>query len=267
MKIDLEEVVRNLQKYLESPKKLVKYIDQNLNYRIYHWYHIFNIARELSLKKDDINAFEFLSKLIRDNFLYGKRDYFKSVDCLFECHIEENELYKKYYSDLFYQYMHYEDNNLKLFKLKNTNYFPHNNNFALLQTQNLLFNNDIKYFFPFISENKIAEVRNLNFKITSMTKNYLIYIEKSSLNSDLIYLDIEKINFLKYYIKLTEFKFKFMIFKINNLNRIINDRFSNKYTKNKTTNRKNRKNNEIKKFKIKKFIFNIINRRNIKFSK
>jgi len=211
MKIDLEEVVRNLQKYLESPKKLVKYIDQNLNYRIYHWYHIFNIARELSLKKDDINAFEFLSKLIRDNFLYGKRDYFKSVDCLFECHIEENELYNKYYNDLFYQYMHYEDNNLKLFKLKDTNYFPPDNNFALIQTQNLLFNDNIKYFFPFISENKIAEVRNLNFKITSMTKNYLIYIEKSSLNSDLIDLDIEKINFLKYYIKLTEFKYKFMI--------------------------------------------------------
>ena len=211
IKLDLEESVRNVQRYLETPKKLVEYMDQHLNYRIYHWYHIFNIARELSLKKEDINAFEYLSKIIKDNFLYGKRDYFKSVECLFECHIEEKECYKKYYNDLFHEYMHYEDNNLKLFSLKNTNYFPSDNNFSLIQTKDLLFNDNIKYYFPFISENKIAEVRNLNFKIISMTKNYLIYIEKSTLNSDLIVLDTEKINFLKIYIKLTEFKYKFMI--------------------------------------------------------
>ena len=44
-----------------------------------------------------------------------------------------------------------------------------------------------------------------------MTKNYLIFIEKSTFNSDLTSLNIERIKFIKYYIMMQEFKYKFLI--------------------------------------------------------
>jgi hypothetical protein len=44
-----------------------------------------------------------------------------------------------------------------------------------------------------------------------MTKNYLIFIEKSTLNTDLTELNEERIKFLKNYIIMQEFKYKFLI--------------------------------------------------------
>ena len=214
-KNDLDEIIKHLKKYLDKPDKVVEYMNQLTSYKIYHWHHIFNIAREICLKKDDIISFNYLSLIIRNNFLYGKRDYFKCVDCKFECHLD---LFShKPIKDLFYKHMHFEDKMILLNTMKEMNYYPVCNsqeidfNLPLLNSDSLMFLGDIKSYFPFITENKVAEVRNLNFKISSMTKNYLIYIEKSNLNSDLIDLDKRRIEFLKYYIKLTEFKYKFMI--------------------------------------------------------
>ena len=214
-KNDLEEVIKNLKKYLEDPERVVNYMNMFMSYKIYHWYHILNIAREICLKKNDISSFAYLSKIIRENFLYGKTDYFNQVECKFQCHIDSCS--KSYTRELFYKHMHFEDNTIMLNKLQQYSFYNDDLNHPLINSYDLMFMNDIKVYFPFISENKIAEVRNLNFKISSMTKNYLIYIEKSELNSDLIDLDAKRIEFLKYYIKLTEFKYKFIILLKNKL--------------------------------------------------
>ena len=214
-KSDLEEVIKNFKKYLENPEKVVNYMNMFMSYKIYHWYHIFNIAREICLKKNDISSFSFLTMIIKENFLFKKTDYFKNVDCKFQCHLDvegHNDI-----RELFYNHMHFEDNEIMLYKTKRTHYFEEMLNLPLINADKLMFLNNIKIYFPFLSENKIAEVRNLNFKISSMTKNYLIYIEKSELNSDLIDLDEKRIDFLRYYIKLTEFKYKFIILFNNEL--------------------------------------------------
>ena len=113
--------------------------------------------------------------------------------------------------DLFRTHMYYENKCYSLDKLYENNYYRDNENCYFFTSNQLIFNNDIKYLFPFIKESKIAEIRNLDFKITSMTKNYLIFIEKSTFNSDLTTLNIERIKFLKNYIMMQEFKYKFLI--------------------------------------------------------
>ena len=212
-KIDIEEQTKIIIKYLETPNKLLNYIEKFMNYKLFHWYHIFNIEREFCIKKNDLNSFDFLSKIIKENFLFGKCDYFKDNNCKFEIHLNENEFNYDYKKTTFLNHMNFSlENVIFLEKFKQMHYYDFTyKNLPLIQGNFLTFNENIKYYFPFIFDNKIAEIRNLNFKINSMTKNYLIYIEKSSLNSDYILLDEEKIKFLLNYIKLTEFKNKFLI--------------------------------------------------------
>lgn len=78
--------------------------------------------------------------------------------------------------------------------------------------------NSIKYDFMLISEGKIGEMRNLSFKISNNTEKYMIYLEQSRHNVDLINLYSKKIEFLQIFQKLSEFKYKFMILVENNLN-------------------------------------------------
>jgi hypothetical protein len=113
--------------------------------------------------------------------------------------------------DLFRTHMYYEEKCYSLDKLYESNYFRDNENCYFFTSNQLIFNDDIKYLFPFLKENKIAEIRNLDFKISSMTKNYLIFIEKSTFNTDLTSLNIERIKFVKNYIMMQEFKYKFLI--------------------------------------------------------
>ena len=209
-KVDLEDVMKNIKAFINDKDKLINYMEQLLNYKLYHWYYLFTSSREYCLKNSDIPSFNFLTKIIKHNFFYGKIDYFKKNDCRFSCHIEKkmnnNEIF-----DLFRTHMYYEDKCYALDKLYENNYYRDNENCYFFTSNQLIFNNDIKYFFPFISENKIAEIRNLDFKISSMTKNYLIFIEKSTFNTDLTSLNIERIKFLKNYIMMQEFKYKFLI--------------------------------------------------------
>jgi hypothetical protein len=78
--------------------------------------------------------------------------------------------------------------------------------------------NSIKYDFMLISEGKLGEMRNLSFKISNNTEKYMIYLEQSRHNVDLIQLYSKKIEFLQIFQKLSEFKYKFMIIVENNLN-------------------------------------------------
>ena len=209
-KVDMEDVMKNIKLFIHDKDKLMNYMDQLINYKLNHWYYLFTSSREFCLKNNDIPSFNFLTKIILNNFFYGKNDYFKKSDCRFNCHIDKymnnNEVF-----DLFKTHMHYEGSNYPLDKLYERNYYIDNDNCYFFTSKQLIYNDDIKYLFPFISENKIAEIRNLDFKISSMTKNYLIFIEKSTFNSDLTSLNIERIKFIKYYIMMQEFKYKFLI--------------------------------------------------------
>ena len=209
-KVDLDDIMKNIKSFINDKDKLISYMEQELNYKLYHWYYLFNSSREFCLKNNDIPSFNFLTKIIKRNFFYGKVDYFKKTDCRFSCHIDKkmnnNEIY-----DLFKTHMYYEDKCYSLDKLYENNYYRDNENCYFFSTNQLIFNDDIKYIFPFINENKIAEIRNLDFKLTSMTKNYLIFIEKSTFNTDLTALNEEKIKFIKNYIMMQEFKYKFLI--------------------------------------------------------
>ena len=209
-KVDLEEIMRNIKSIINDKDKLINYMEQLLNYKLYHWYYLFNSSREFCLKQNDISSFNFLTKIIRRNFFYGKYDYFKKNNCKFSCHIEK-KMNNNEILDLFRTHMYYENKCYSLDKLYENNYYRDNENCYFFTSNQLIFNNDIKYLFPFIKESKIAEIRNLDFKITSMTKNYLIFIEKSTFNSDLTTLNIERIKFLKNYIMMQEFKYKFLI--------------------------------------------------------
>ena len=209
-KVDLEDVMKNIKLFINDNTKLINYMEQLLNYKLYHWYYLFNSSREFCLKNTDLSSFNYLTKIIKKNFFYGKPDYFKINDCRFSCHIEE-KMDNKEILDLFKTHMYYEDKCYCLDKLYEDNYFRDNENCYFFTSNQLIFNDDIKYIFPFIKENKIAEIRNLDFKISSMTKNYLIFIEKSTFNTDLTSLNIERIKFLKNYIMMQEFKYKFLI--------------------------------------------------------
>ena len=209
-KVDLEDVMKNLKSFINDKTKLINYMEQLLNYKLYHWYYLFTSSREFCLKNNDIPSFNFLTKIIKRNFFYGKVDYFKKNDCRFNCHIEKKMNNSEIF-DLFKTHMYYEDKCYALDKLYENNYYRENENCYFFSANELIFNNDIKYLFPFIKENKIAEIRNLDFKVTSMTKNYLIFIEKSTFNTDLTALNEERIKFIKNYIMMQEFKYKFLI--------------------------------------------------------
>lgn len=209
-RVDMEEVMKSLKLFLNDKDKLMSYMDQLLNWKLYHWYYLFNSSREFCIKNNDIPSFNFLTKIIMNNFFYGKKDYFKKSDCRFNCHIQE-KMSNDEVLDLFKRHMHYENSSYPLDKLYENNYYSDVDNCFLFTSRQLMFNNDIKYLFPFIAENKIAEIRNLDFKISSMTKNYLIFIEKSTFNSDLTSLNLERIKFVKNYIMMQEFKYKFLI--------------------------------------------------------
>ena len=203
-RVDMEEIMKNIKLFIHDKDKLMNYMDQYINWKLYHWYYLYNSSREFCLKNNDIPSFNFLTTIIGNNFFYGKNDYFKKSDCRFNCHIDKYMNNKEVF-DLFKSHMHYENSNYPLDKLYENNYYSDNNNCYLFNSKQLMFNDDIKYLFPFITENKI------DFKISSMTKNYLIFIEKSSFNSDLTTLNLEKIKFIKYYIMMQEFKYKFLI--------------------------------------------------------
>ena len=209
-KVELEDIMKNIKLFINDNDKLINYMEKLLNYKLYHWYYLLNSSREFCLKNSDISSFNFLTKIIKRNFFYGKVDYFKKNDCKFSCHIEK-KMNNHEILDLFKTHMYYEDKCYSLDKLYDNNYYRDNENCYFFTANKLIFNDDIKYLFPFISENKIAEIRNLDFKITSMTKNYLIFIEKSTLNTDLTELNEERIKFLKNYIIMQEFKYKFLI--------------------------------------------------------
>ena len=209
-KVDLEDVMKNIKTFINDKDKLIDYMEQLLNYKLYHWYYLFNSSREFCLKNSDIPSFNFLTKIIKRNFFYGKIDYFKKNDCKFSCHIEKKMNSHEIF-DLFRTHMYYEDESYSLNKLYENNYYRDNENCYFFTSNQLIFNNDIKYLFPFINENKIAEIRNLDFKISSMTKNYLIFIEKSTFNTDLTSLNVERIKFIKNFIMMQEFKYKFLI--------------------------------------------------------
>ena len=209
-KVDLEDIMKNIKSFINDKDKLINYMEQLLNYKLYHWYYLFNSSREFCLKNSDIPSFNFLTKIIRRNFFYGKVDYFKKTDCRFSCHIEKKMNNHEIF-DLFKTHMYYEDKCYSLDKLYENNYYRDNENCYFFCSNQLIFNDDIKYIFPFINENKIAEIRNLDFKLASMTKNYLIFVEKSTFNTDLTTLNEEKIKFIKNYIMMQEFKYKFLI--------------------------------------------------------
>ena len=209
-RVDMEEVMKSLKLFLNDKDKLMGYMDQLLNWKLYHWYYLFNSSREFCIKNNDIPSFNFLTKIIMNNFFYGKNDYFKKSDCRFNCHIHK-KMSNDEVLELFKKHMHYENSSYPLDKLYENNYYSDVDNCFLFTSTQLMFNNDIKYLFPFIAENKIAEIRNLDFKISSMTKNYLIFIEKSTFNSDLTSLNLERIKFVKNYIMMQEFKYKFLI--------------------------------------------------------
>jgi len=209
-KVDLEDVMKNIKSFINDKDKLINYMEQLLNYKLYHWYYLFTSSREFCLKKDDIPSFNFLTKIIKRNFFYGKNDYFKKNDCKFNCHIEKKMNNEEIF-DLFRTHMYYEEKCYSLDKLYENNYYRDNENCYFFTSNQLIFNDDIKYLFPFLNENKIAEIRNLDFKVSSMTKNYLIFIEKSTFNTDLTSLNIERIKFVKNYIMMQEFKYKFLI--------------------------------------------------------
>ena len=209
-KVDLEDVMKNIKSFINDKDKLINYMEELLNYKLYHWYYLFTSSREFCLKKGDIPSFNFLTKIIKRNFFYGKNDYFKKNDCKFNCHIEKKMNNEEIF-DLFRTHMYYEEKCYSLDKLYESNYFRDNENCYFFTSNQLIFNDDIKYLFPFLKENKIAEIRNLDFKISSMTKNYLIFIEKSTFNTDLTSLNIERIKFVKNYIMMQEFKYKFLI--------------------------------------------------------
>ena len=209
-RVDMEEVMKNIKLFIHDKDKLMNYMDQLINYKLYHWYYLFNSSREICLKNNDIPSFNFLTKIIGNNFFYGKNDYFKKSDCRFNCHINKYMNNKEVY-ELFKTHMHYENSSYPLDKLYESNYYNDDDNCYFFTSKQLIFNDDIKYLFPFITENKIAEIRNIDFKISSMTKNYLIFIEKSTFNSDLTSLNLERIKFIKNYIMMQEFKYKFLI--------------------------------------------------------
>ena len=79
-----------------------------------------------------------------------------------------------------------------------------------------------------------------------MTKNYLIFIEKSTFNSDLTTLNIERIKFLKNYIMMQEFKYKFLIILEKDLLPI------------KTVNYLNLENIILHFFRVQQFFFSIL---------
>ena len=209
-RVDMEEIMKNIKGFTDDTTKLTNYMDQYLNWKLKHWYYLFNSSREYCLQKNDIPSFNYLTQIITNNFFYGRNDYFKKNDCKYSNHIEQ-KMTDCEILDLFRSHMYYENNHFPLDKLYELNYYEDNLNRHLFNTKQLLFNDNIKYLFPFVTENKIAEIRNLYFKVSSMTKNYLIYIEKSTFNSDLTSLNLERIKFLNNYITMQEFKYKFLI--------------------------------------------------------
>jgi hypothetical protein len=121
-RVDMEEVMKSLKLFLNDKDKLMGYMDQLLNWKLYHWYYLFNSSREFCIKNNDIPSFNFLTKIIMNNFFYGKNDYFKKSDCRFNCHIHK-KMSNDEVLELFKKHMHYENSSYPLDKLYENNYY------------------------------------------------------------------------------------------------------------------------------------------------
>ena len=149
-RVDMEEIMKDIKSFIDDPVKLTNYMDQLLNWKLKHWYYLFNSSREYCLQKQDITSFNYLTQIIMENFFYGKIDYFKKNNCKYNCHIDQ-KMTNMEIMDLFRSHMYYENNNYPLDKLDELTYYNDNINSYLLTTKQLLFTANMKYLFPFIA--------------------------------------------------------------------------------------------------------------------